>query len=41
MKEKDVEERIVARYLTNDMSYIKVADEGGVDYRSLHCWVKD
>lgn len=42
MKDKDLKERIVAKYLTSvGKSYREVADECGVDYRSLHRWVKE
>ena len=41
MKDKALRERMVARYLTSGKSYREVADESGVDYRSLHRWVKE
>ncbi|MDB5262685.1 MAG: hypothetical protein JWQ14_1966 [Adhaeribacter sp.] len=41
MKGKDLKERIVVKYLTPGKSYREMADECGVDYRSLHRWVKE
>lgn len=40
MKDKALRERIVAEYLTSGLTYREVADRCGVDYRSLHRWVK-
>jgi len=41
MKDKALRERIVDEYLTSGQSYREVADRCGVDYRSLHRWVKE
>jgi transposase-like protein len=41
MKDKALKEHIVVKYLTSGKSYREVADENGVDYLSLHRWVKE
>ncbi len=40
MKDKALKESIIAEYLTAGLSYRQVAEKRGVDYRSLHRWVK-
>lgn len=40
MKDKKLKESIIAEYLTAGLSYRQIADKRGVDYRSLHHWVK-
>jgi transposase-like protein len=41
MKDKALKESIIAEYLTAGLSYRQVAEKRGVDYRSLHRWVKE
>jgi transposase-like protein len=40
MVDKELKERILAEYLTSGLTYRQIADKRGVDYRSLHRWVK-
>jgi transposase-like protein len=40
MVDKELKERIIAEYLTSGLTYRQIADKRGVDYRSLHRWVK-
>ena len=41
MMDKALKERIVAEFLISGLSYRHMADKRGVDYRSLHRWVKE
>jgi transposase-like protein len=40
MIDKALKESIIAEYLLAGLSYRQIADKRGVDYRSLHRWVK-
>lgn len=41
MVDKKLKERIIAQYLTSGLSYRQAAAQYGVNFRSLHRWVKE
>ena len=41
MENKESKERIIAEYLTSGLSYRQAAPKYGVNFRTLHGWVKE